>query len=132
MKDGHPDGFVPDENWYKAFIAKTILFRSVQKITKSQKFPAYQANITAYSVAWLAWAAEDTMDFDLIWRKQEISPELTAMTADWVMKADVALRRSAGNRMPSEWAKKEDCCEDMRERAPRLLKSRPPEFAKAP
>jgi AIPR protein len=132
MKDSHPEGFLPDENWYKAFIAKTILFRSVQKIAKSQKFPAYQANITAYSVAWLAWAAEDTMDFDLIWRKQEISPELTAMTTDWVTKADVALRRSAGNRMPSEWAKKEDCCEDMRERAPRLLKRRPPELAKAP
>jgi hypothetical protein len=132
MKDGHPEGFVPDENWYKAFIAKTILFRSVQKIAKAQKFPAYQANITAYSVAWLAWAAEEAMDFDMIWRKQEISPELAVMTTDWVTKADVALRRSAGNRMPSEWAKKEDCCEDMRERAPRLLKRRPPELAKAP
>ncbi len=132
IKDAHPEGFLPDESWYKAFIAKTILFRSVQKITKAQKFPAYQANITAYSVAWLAWAAEETMDFDLIWRKQEISPELSAMTADWVTKADAALRKSAGNRMPSEWAKKEDCCEDMRERSPRLLKRRPPELARAP
>ena len=106
MKDSHPDGFMPDENWYKAFIAKTILFRSVQKIAKAQKFPAYQANITAYSVAWLAWAADEAMDFDMIWKKQEISPELSAMTTDWVTKADAALRRSAGNRMPSEWAKK--------------------------
>ncbi|MBK3664786.1 AIPR family protein [Bradyrhizobium diazoefficiens] len=132
MKEIHPDGFLPDENWYKAFIAKTILFRSVQKIAKAQKFPAYQANIAAYSVAWLAWAAEEAMDFDLIWKKQQISLELADMTADWVTKADVALRRSAGNRMPSEWAKKEDCCEDMRERAPRLLKRRPPELARAP
>jgi hypothetical protein len=71
------------------------------------------------------------LDFDLIWKKQAISNELKAMTEDWVTKADVALRRSAGNRMPSEWAKKDDCCQEMRERIPRLLKRRPPEFAKA-
>jgi hypothetical protein len=129
LKEDHPDGFQPDEDWFKAFIAKAILFRSVQKITKSEKFPAYQANITAYSVAWLAWAAGGSMDFDLIWRKQEISTELKMMTQDWVAKADAALRKSAGNRMPSEWAKKMDCCDDMRERIPRLLKRRPPEFA---
>ena len=132
LRDDHPDGFQPDEVWYKQFIAKAILFRSVQKIAKAQKFPAYQANITAYSVAWLAWAAEGAMDLELIWRQQEISKELKMMTEDWVGRADVALRKSAGNRMPSEWAKKVDCCADMRERAPRLLKRRPPELANAP
>jgi hypothetical protein len=130
MRDSYPDGFEPNEDWYKAFIAKTIIFRSVQKITKSLKFPAYQANIAAYSVAWLAWTAEGTMDLDLIWRRQELSTELKEMTQDWVTRADVALRKSAGNRMLSEWAKKADCCEDMRERVPRLLKRRPPEFVK--
>jgi hypothetical protein len=48
MKDEYLDGFLPDEAWFRAFVAKTILFRSVQKIAKSQKFPAYQANIKAY------------------------------------------------------------------------------------
>jgi hypothetical protein len=131
MKEDHPEGFQPDENWFKAFIAKAILFRSVHKITRTQKFAAYQANITAYSVAWISWASDGLLDFDLIWKKQAISNELKAMTEDWVTKADVALRRSAGNRMPSEWAKKDDCCQEMRERIPRLLKRRPPEFAKA-
>lgn len=130
MKEEYPDGFMPDETWYKEFVAKAILFRSVQKITKSHKFPAYQANITAYSVAWMSWASEGLLDFGLIWKQQAISEELKAMTADWVTKADAALRKSAGNRMPSEWAKKDDCCEEMRERTPRLLKRRPPEFAR--
>jgi hypothetical protein len=132
MKDEHPDGFVPDETWFRAFIAKTILFRSVQKIAKSKKFPAYQANIAAYSVAWLSWAAEGSMNFDLIWKQQMISKELKEMTEGWVVKADAALRKSAGNRMPSEWAKKTDCCEEMRELMPRLLKRSPPEFATVP
>jgi hypothetical protein len=131
MREDHPEGFLPDESWYRAFIGKAILFRSIQKITKSQKFPAYQANITAYSVAWMSWAADGMLDFDLIWKQQAISTELKVMTEDWVTKADSALRKTAGNRMPSEWAKKDDCCEEMRERTPRLLKRRPPEFAKA-
>jgi hypothetical protein len=131
MREEHPDGFLPDENWYRGFIGKAILFRSVQKIAKSQKFPAYQANITAYSVAWISWASDGRLDFDLIWKQQAISNELKTMAEDWVTKADVALRQSAGNRMPSEWAKKDDCCEEMRERTPKLLKRRPPEFAAA-
>jgi hypothetical protein len=131
MKDENPDGFLPDESWFRAFIAKAILFRSVQKITKAQKFPAYQANIAAYSVAWLSWAAEGSMDFDLMWKQQAISNELREMAEGWVVKADAALRKSAGNRMPSEWAKKADCCEEMRELTPKLLKRRPPEFARA-
>lgn len=130
MKEEYPDGFLPDEAWFRAFVAKTILFRSVQKIAKSQKFPAYQANITAYSVAWLSWAAEGSLDFELIWKQQTISSELKEMTEGWVLKADTALRKSAGNRMPSEWAKKADCREAMKEMMPRLLKRRPPEFAK--
>jgi hypothetical protein len=85
MKEDHPDGFLPDENWYRAFIAKAILFRSVQKIAKSQKFPAYQANITAYSVAWISWAVDGLLDFDLIWKQQAISREMKAMTEDWVV-----------------------------------------------
>jgi hypothetical protein len=130
LKDDAPEGFLPDQSWYRAFIAKAILFRSVQKITKSQKFPAYQANIAAYSVAWISWAAEGLFDLELIWKQQTISAELKMMTEEWVAKVDVALRKSAGNRMPSEWAKKEDCCEEMRERTPKLLKRRPPEFTK--
>ena len=30
MKEKYPEGFSPDETWYKAFIGKAILFRTVQ------------------------------------------------------------------------------------------------------
>jgi hypothetical protein len=128
MKEEHPDGFLPDPKWYRAFIAKAILFRAVQKITKARKFPAYQANITAYTVAWLSWASNGEIDFDLIWKQQAISTELMALTETWTDKVDVALRESAGNRMPSEWAKKSDCRDEMRELFPRLSRRPPPEF----
>ena len=29
LKEQHPDGFVPDETWFRAFVAKAIIFRTV-------------------------------------------------------------------------------------------------------
>lgn len=131
MKEESPEDFVPDDKWYKAFIAQAIVFRSVQKIVKAQKYPAYQANISAYTVAWLAWVSEGSFDLELIWKNQAISTELKSMIEEWSSKVDAALRKSAKDRMPSEWAKKSECCDVMRELVPRLGRRIPPEFAKS-
>lgn len=109
LKESYSDGFEPDATWYKAFIAKAIIFRAVQSIVKRKKFPAYQANIVAYTVANLAWKTGGRVDFDLIWQQQGISSELSAMLEGWVDTVDAELRSSAGARMPSEWAKKPEC-----------------------
>lgn len=47
---------------------------------------------------------------------------------EWVVKIDQALRRSAGSRMPSEWAKKAECWEAIREIALDLPEPLPPEM----
>jgi hypothetical protein len=130
MKEDLPEDFKPDDKWYRAFIAQAIIFRSAQKIVKAQKYPAYQANITAYCVAWLAWASEGALDFELIWKNQSISDELKSMIKEWSVKVDAALRKSAKERMPSEWAKKSDCCDVMRDLVPKLARRAPPEFGK--
>jgi hypothetical protein len=130
MKEEFPKDFAPDDKWYRAFIAQAITFRSVQKIVKAEKFPAYQANITAYCVAWLAWAAKGSIDFELVWKNQAISSELKSMIQEWSVRVDTALRKSAKERMPSEWAKKTDCCDIMRDLVPELPRRLPPEFAK--
>jgi AIPR protein len=67
LKDPHSDGFVPDETWFRAFAAKAIIFRTIQAIVKARKFPAYQANITAYTVGCLAWKSGGSVDFERIW-----------------------------------------------------------------
>src|SRR5262249_1643871 len=63
LKERYTDGFVPDEKWYRAFIAKAIVFRTVQTIVRAPKFPAYQANITAYTVACISWKCGGRIDF---------------------------------------------------------------------
>jgi hypothetical protein len=100
LKDEHAGGFVPDERWYKNFIAKAIVFRSTQDVVKKQKFRAYQAIISAYTVACLAQRFGDVFDFDLVWSRQSISPELKAMIQNWTVMIDKSLRQSADKRMP--------------------------------
>ena len=115
LKDEHAGGYIPDEKWYKDFIAKAIIFRTTQDIVKKQEFPAYQAIISAYTVACLAHRFEDVFDLGLVWTRQSISPELAAMIQDWAVAIDRALRRTAGARMPSEWAKKVECWDSLKE-----------------
>jgi hypothetical protein len=128
MKERYPEGLSPDEAWYKAFIGKAILFRTVQAIVKARKFPAYQANITAYTVAYISWRSGGEIDFDHIWLHQALSPEMRAMINDWVANIDQELRNTAGSRMPSEWAKKAQCWEAVRDVALGLPEPLPPEM----
>lgn len=129
LKEEHPDGFEPDAEWYRAFIAKAIVFRAVQAMVRAAKFPAYQANITAYTVACLSWCVGGRIDFEYVWSRQSISPELKGMLASWIGEIDTELRRSAGNRMPSEWAKKVDCRDKFRSLKLPLPDPLPPELA---
>ena len=75
MKEQYPEGFSPDEAWFKSFVSKAILFRTVQAIVKARKFPAYQANIAAYTVACISWKSGGRIDFERIGAHQALSPE---------------------------------------------------------
>ena len=79
LKDEHATGFEPDEKWFRAFIGKLILFRTTQDIVKRQKFAAYQAIISAYTVACLAQRYEQVFDLELVWSRQAISSQLESV-----------------------------------------------------
>jgi hypothetical protein len=128
MKEQYPDGYVPDEEWFRTFIAKAILFRATQAIVKAQKFPAYQANIVAYTVACISWKSGGRIDFERVWTAQSISVEMREMITKWAIEVDKHLRRTAGSRMVSEWAKKLECWEITREVELPLRQPLPPEM----
>lgn len=128
LKEEHPDGFKPDVAWYRAFIAKAVLFRAVQAMVRAAKFPAYQANITAYTVAALSWRTGGRIDFERIWTNQALSPELRSMLQNWIGEIDLALRSTSGSRMPSEWAKKAECRDALRAAQLSLPEPLPPEL----
>ncbi|MCA8102995.1 AIPR family protein [Burkholderia contaminans] len=106
-----PDGetaTLPDVPWYKAMIAKAIVFKATQKIVRPM-FQAFQANIAAYVVAVLADRLGDRIELDRIWSRQALSPELCAQIARWAKEVSDVLHQTAGGRMVSEWAKKPEC-----------------------
>jgi hypothetical protein len=127
MKDSAPPS--PDTAWFKRLVAKAILYRAAEKKIRAMKFPAYGAQITAYVVSGLAYRTGGRVDFDRLWLRQSVSPDLERLVEAWAPQVDVLLRQSAGQKNPSEWFKKEDCWLDIVTRLPALSEPLPPELS---
>ncbi|WP_085705682.1 AIPR family protein [Pseudomonas sp. B8(2017)] len=104
---------LPTPENYKEMIAKAIIFKAAQRIIRPV-FPAFQANITAYTVSLLGLKLGTRFRFDLVWQEQRISPALEDQIVIWAKEVDRALHKGAGGRMISEWAKKAECWEEIK------------------
>ncbi|MGK9201028.1 AIPR family protein [Sinorhizobium meliloti] len=100
---------IPDVTRYKHAIAQTILFRTAQKIVRAGGFQAYQANITAYTVAVLSEIAGNRLSLDAIWQRQGLSSQLSGYISKLAVRVNDILRDDAGARQVSEWAKRDEC-----------------------
>jgi len=98
---------------YKAMIAKAIVFKKTQSIVRPM-FPAFQGNVVIYLVSLLSFRLGDKIDLEHIWNKQDISPELRNQLQMWAKEINDELHRSSGGKMISEWAKKQECWESVR------------------
>lgn len=101
---------LPDVAEYKQMIAKVIIFKTATRLLRS-RFPAFKANVTAYTVAVVSLVLGDRISLDSIWQKQGISPELSNQIIVWSDEVNDRLHRTANGRMLSEWAKKKECWE---------------------
>ena len=114
--DGQAAIPLPDVISYKRMIAKAIIFENVQKLVRPI-FPAFQANVAAYTVSLLADRLDGRLDLDEIWVRQGLSMRLQEQVERWAREVNDVLHRSAGGKMISEWAKKPECWEAAREAA---------------
>ena len=96
---------VPD---FKTMIAKAKLYRDTQKMLRPM-FQAFQANVTAYTIALLSEKLGSRIDLDRIWANQAVSPELMEQIAKWAREVNETLHATSGGRMVSEWAKRPEC-----------------------
>jgi hypothetical protein len=104
----------PDVPTYKQMIAKAILFKRVQTIVRPL-FPAFQGNVGTYVISLLANRFGERMDLEKIWLRQDISPELRYQIQIWAEEVNKVLQSSASGKMISEWAKKPECWDAIRE-----------------
>lgn len=106
-EDGQ-EAHLPDVAEFKTMIAKVKLYRDAQKLLRPM-FQAFQANVTAYTIAVLSEKLGSRIDLNRIWAKQAASPELMAQIAVWAKEVNDTLHTTSGGRMVSEWAKRPEC-----------------------
>lgn len=99
---------LPTVGDFKAMIAKAKLYRDTQKMLRPM-FQAFQANVTAYTIALLSEKLGSRIDLDRIWANQGVSPELMEQIAKWAKEVNDTLHATSGGRMVSEWAKRPEC-----------------------
>jgi hypothetical protein len=129
MKDNPPPAI--DAEWFKRLIALAVLYRAVEKKIRSMKLPAYRSQVAAYLVAGLSYRTGGRIDFKRIWSQQAISLQLEQLIEQWTPVMDASMRKSAGQRNPSEWYKKEDCWKEIQQQLPALTEPLPPELSYA-
>ena len=108
--EGEPAQLSPDVAAFKSMVAQSIVFKAVHKLVRPM-FQAFQANVAAYTVSLMATKVGDRFDLDRVWSRQGVSQELLAQISVWAREVNDALHRTAGGRMVSEWAKKQECRE---------------------
>ena len=99
----------PTKEYYQRFIAKTILFRKIEKIVLAQKFGGYKANIVAYTYFKLMKLTDRRIDLDSIWQAQDISDELAKAIEDICKLVQYYLVYKSGGANVSEFSKSKKC-----------------------
>ena len=93
---------------FKRMIAKAIVYKAAQKTTRGM-FPAFQANVVAYTVAIVSHRFGSRLDLERVWRQQDVSTRLREQVIEWAQRVHEVLHRTANGRMVSEWGKKAEC-----------------------
>jgi len=113
-----PDDF--NEAWYRAAIAKAIVFRVTERLVSAQPWyqGGYRANIVAHAIAKVAHdieARDSTVDFQRIWRRQATTPAVdAALTLAAEVAHDVLITPPQRLSNVTEWAKHQACWERVR------------------
>jgi hypothetical protein len=102
----------PDPVFFKALVAKAIIFKAVHKTTRPL-VSAFLANVAAYTVAVVADYYGDAFDLDKVWLRQSVSPQFIEQVEIWAREVNDRLHKTANGKMISEWAKRPDCKEAM-------------------
>lgn len=121
--------FIPDEIWYRELIAMAILYRSAESIVREGKLPAYRTQMATYLAALLVDRSGSRLDLDGIWKRQGLTTELFSLMRSWVLPVLAVMTESAAGRNVTEWCKKRECWDAVRQVAVPMPSALPAEFS---
>ncbi len=98
--------------FFKKTVALVLLWKTTEKIVRRQTFQGYRHNIVTYTLSWLFELSEMKIDLYKIWHEQMIPDNLqdtieviSHVVNDHIRDTDLNI---------SEWCKKENCWENLR------------------
>jgi AIPR protein len=124
-------GWEPDEAFYRAAVAKAILFAAASRVVRREEFPAFRATTVSYLVAYLSHRTGGHLDFETIWKRQAVSPQLEQLLRSWSHPIGLEIQTSAAGRNVGEWVKREVCWLAIKRLDLPLPKHLPPEWVAA-
>lgn len=104
-----------NELYFKEAIARTIIFRTTEKLVMKQHWygGGYRANIVVYTISWLAekiFHMRLSVDFLKIWEKQKISDSFYRTLEDVSSEIQEIITDTPENiSNVTEWCKREGC-----------------------
>jgi hypothetical protein len=105
----YPSSWEPDANYFRDLVAKAIIFKQAERLARQFKFPAYRANVIAYTVSLIAHRTAGRVNLQRIWNDQAVSLDLENLMRDWMPQIYDEIVESAAGRNVTEWCKKEEC-----------------------
>ena len=102
---------LPGNVFFEDFIAKALLFQTADHEygRGDNKIGDYKFLTVPYTLAWLNHSTKNRLDLYRIWLQQGVSDALREVLRQTLRHVDHFLQTTAGGKLVSEWAKKEDC-----------------------
>jgi hypothetical protein len=101
----------PDNIFFEDLIAKAVVFRTAEKIygVKPNAIGDMRFITVPYTVAWLGYRTGYRLDLLRIWKSQMLPDILKEKLREIMLKVEQYIRNSAPGSLHTEWAKKEEC-----------------------
>ena len=106
----------PDNVYFEDLVSKAILFKSAEKLygIKPNSIGDMRYITVPYAISWLGFKTHYNIDLYKIWKNQSISKEIEDVLFKIMTKIDNYINDFAPGSLYGEWAKKEDCWEQIK------------------
>lgn len=106
----------PDNIFFENAVALGIIFKTSEKIygVKPNALGDMRYITVPYSIAWLSFKLNNGIDLYKIWKKQQISDQLSNILHESMLKIEEFIKEKAPGSLYGEWAKKEECWEKLK------------------
>ncbi len=117
-----------NSSFVRNIVSTFIIFNELTKIQKLEGVEGYVSQTSNYTLSYLFHRTSGRLDLSEVWNNQGISPLLNKLLSKWVIRINERIRRSAGDQNISEWAKKKECWDDIKNLSLEIPNQIPYEF----